>query len=172
MSGTSNADVAVLVVDAKQGIGTQTRRHACLVSLLGIRHLLLAINKMDLVNHDQRVLRAIQSDFQATTLALGFESVTAIPISALKGDNLTTRSARPPWHTGPTLIACLEAIEVQRASDAKVVFPVQWINRPDAGFTASAARLYPARLQWATRFALPPRGKPPTWLGLLLPMAT
>ncbi len=134
VSGASNADVAVLVVDATQGIGTQTRRHACLVSLLGIRHLVLAINKMDLVNHDQRVFRAIQTDFQATTLALGFESVTAIPISALKGDNLTTRSARTPWHTGPTLIACLEALEVQRASDAKVVFPVQWINRPDAGF--------------------------------------
>lgn len=132
LSGASTADIAVLVIDASLGVSTQTRRHAYLLSVLRVRHIVLAINKMDLVNHDRGAFNAIQADFQSTAQALGFESITAIPVSALKGDNLTTRSARTPWYSGPTLIAYLESIEVQHASSDKVIFPVQWIQNPDA----------------------------------------
>ncbi|ERO63485.1 adenylyl-sulfate kinase [Pseudomonas piscis] len=146
VTGASTSDVAVLVVDAVQGMRTQTRRHACLLSVLGIRHVVLAINKMDLVRDGQRAFDAIQDEFQATASALGFTSVTAIPISALKGDNLTTRSARTPWYSGPTLIGCLETLEVQRGNSARVIFPVQWLNNPDSGFCGLSGSLVSGEL--------------------------
>ncbi|MBC2655647.1 adenylyl-sulfate kinase [Pseudomonas sp. MSSRFD41] len=146
VTGASTSDVAVLVVDAVQGMRTQTRRHACLLSALGIRHVVLAINKMDLVIDGQRVFEAIQDEFQATSPTLGFISVTAIPVSALKGDNLTSRSARTPWYSGPTLVGCLEALEIQRASSTRVIFPVQWINNPDSGFCGLSGSLVSGEL--------------------------
>lgn len=146
VTGASNSDVAVLVVDAVQGMRTQTRRHAYLLSVLGIRHVVLAINKMDLVRDGQRAFDSIQDELQATASALGFTSITAIPISALKGDNLTTRSARTPWYSGPTLIGCLEALEVQRASSTRVIFPVQWLNNPDSGFCGLSGSLVSGEL--------------------------
>ncbi|MDR1281358.1 MAG: sulfate adenylyltransferase subunit CysN [Opitutaceae bacterium] len=146
VTGASTANVAVLLVDARRGVLTQTRRHAYLVSLMGIRHVILAINKMDLVNHERQVFDAIAADFQPLSRQLGFERVTAIPLSALKGDNITSRSARTPWYTGPTLIGCLETMEVDRASCAKAVFPVQWVNRPDAGFRGFGGTLASGRI--------------------------
>lgn len=141
VTGASTADVAILVVDAAQGIRTQTRRHAYLLSVLGIRHVVLAINKIDLISHDQRAFNAIQTEFQANAQAWGFASITAIPISALKGDNLATRSAHTSWYSGPTLIGCLETLEIQRANSAKVIFPVQWLNCPDASFRGLSGTL-------------------------------
>ncbi|MEI7535988.1 MAG: sulfate adenylyltransferase subunit CysN [Comamonadaceae bacterium] len=142
VTGASTADVAVLLVDARQGILTQTRRHAYLVSLMGIRHVALAINKMDLVGFDAATFERIHETFQQFAVTLGFESVTAIPLSALKGDNMTARSARTPWYAGPTLMAYLETIQVKQSGADKLIFPVQWVNRPDStfrGFSGSVA---------------------------------
>ena len=142
VTGASTADVAVLLVDARQGILTQTRRHAYLVSLMGIRHVALAINKMDLVGFDAATFERIHETFRQFAVTLGFESVTAIPLSALKGDNMTARSARTPWYAGPTLMAYLETIQVKPSGADKLIFPVQWVNRPDStfrGFSGSVA---------------------------------
>lgn len=134
VTGASTADVAVLLVDARQGILTQTRRHAYLVSLVGIRHVVLAVNKMDLIGFDAGTFEQIRETFAEFSSPLGFESITAIPLSALKGDNITERSAQTPWYSGPTLMGYLETVQVQGPVADKWVFPVQWVNRPDSNF--------------------------------------
>ncbi|WP_223462073.1 sulfate adenylyltransferase subunit CysN [Pseudomonas sp. A-R-26] len=134
VTGASTADVAVILVDARQGVLTQTRRHAYLISLMGIRHVVLAVNKMDLVNFDQDTFQRIVETFQAFTQTLGFEKITAIPVSALKGDNITQRSAHTPWYSGPTLMGYLETAEITTPQAERLVFPVQWVNRPNASF--------------------------------------
>lgn len=141
VTGASTADVAVLLIDAQRGVLTQTRRHAYLASLLGIRHIILAINKMDLVTYDRQVFDTLLATFQTVAEPLAFQTLAAIPLSALKGDNITTRSANTPWYTGPTLISYLESIDVQRSSSKKVVFPVQWVNRPNADFRGFSGTL-------------------------------
>ncbi|MNJ13768.1 Bifunctional enzyme CysN/CysC [compost metagenome] len=146
VTGASTADVAVLLIDASQGVLTQTRRHAYLASLVGIKHIILAINKMDLVAYDAQVFAATQTAFQAVAEALGFESITAIPLSALKGDNITSRSAQTPWYQGPTLIACLETISALPPAEPKTVFPVQWVNRPNASFRGLSGTLASGQL--------------------------
>ena len=134
ITGASTADVAVILVDATQGVLTQTRRHAYLVSLMGIRHVVLAINKMDRADYDAGVFEQIREDFKAFAQSLGFESITAIPVSALKGDNIIDRSPYTPWYAGPTLMGYLETIDFRQAESDRMVFPVQWVNRPDSGF--------------------------------------
>ncbi len=134
VTGASTAHVAVILIDASQGLLSQTRRHAYLVSLMGIRHVVLAINKMDLMDFEAQVFQNIQEDFRVVAKAHSFKSVTAIPVSALQGDNVTTRSARTPWYAGPTLMGYLETVEIVRTQDACGVFPVQWVNRPNADF--------------------------------------
>lgn len=146
ITGASTADVAVLLIDASQGVLTQTRRHAYLVSLVGIRRVILAINKMDLVGYRQAVFDAIVAEFSQMALSLGFESVTPIPVSALKGDNITTRSAYTPWYSGPTLMGCLETVDIQQLSQHKVVFPVQWVNHPGASFRGFSGTLASGQL--------------------------
>lgn len=146
ITGASTADVAVLLVDASQGVLTQTRRHAYLVSLVGIRHVILAINKMDLVGHRQAVFDATVAEFSQMAQSLGFDSVTPIPVSALKGDNITTRSAYTPWYSGPTLMGCLETIDIRQFSQHKAVFPVQWVNHPSASFRGFSGTLASGRL--------------------------
>src|SRR5690606_30947451 len=134
VTGASTADVAVLLVDARNGILVQTRRHAYLVSLMGIRHVALAVNKMDLVAYDQRTFSRIAEDFSRFAGQMGFESITAIPVSALKGDNITERSAHTPWYAGPTLMGYLETVKFDTQASDRLVFPVQWVNRPDSNF--------------------------------------
>ncbi len=134
VTAASTADVAVILIDARQGVLTQTRRHAYLASLMGIRHVILAINKMDLVRFDAQVFSAIQDNFQILAHALHFDSITAIPVSALQGDNITTRSPHTPWYTGPTLMGYLETVKVASTQDVRSVFPVQWVNRPNSDF--------------------------------------
>lgn len=134
VTGASTAQVAVLLVDARQGILTQTRRHAYLVSLMGIRHVVLAINKMDLVGFSAATFNTIQEEFERFSATLGFDAVTAIPLSALKGDNITQRSANTPWYAGPTLMGYLETVKVAQTGSERLVFPVQWVNRPNASF--------------------------------------
>ena len=146
VTGASSADVAVLLIDARQGLLTQTKRHAHLVSLVGIRCVVLAVNKMDMVGYDKAVFDAIVTDFNAFAMSLRFESVTAIALSALKGDNITTRSAHTPWYQGPTLIGCLETMQVKKSQHAKAVFPVQWVNRPNAAFRGFSGTLASGQL--------------------------
>jgi bifunctional enzyme CysN/CysC len=134
VTGASTADVAILLVDARAGLLTQTRRHAVLCSLMGIRHVALAINKMDLVGFNAQTFHEINASFAAFASTLGFKSITAIPISALKGDNITQRSAHTPWYTGPTLMGYLETVESKAPECERMVFPVQWVNRPHASF--------------------------------------
>lgn len=134
ITGASTAQLAVLLVDARQGVMMQTRRHARLVSLMGIRHVVLAINKMDLVSFSPAVFLKIVEDFRALAATLALDSSTAIPLSALKGDNVTTRSAQTPWYDGPTLMGYLETAPVTCAASNRFAFPVQWANRPHAEF--------------------------------------
>ena len=142
VTGASTADVAILLIDARYGVQMQTRRHAYLVSLMGIRHVALAINKMDLVNFDRNIYQKIEADFRAFAETLCFESITPIPLSALKGDNMLSRSAHTPWYGGPTLMGYLETVDVSRPPKSGLVFPIQWVNRPDLdfrGFTGTLA---------------------------------
>ena len=134
VTGASTADVAVILIDARQGVLTQTRRHAYLVSLMGIRQVVVAVNKMDLIGFDEAVFRQITDEFRAFSQSLGFEKIIPIPLSALKGDNITQRSIHTPWYSGPTLMGCLETLEIASAESERLVFPVQWVNRPDASF--------------------------------------
>jgi sulfate adenylyltransferase subunit 1 len=135
VTGASTAQVAVILVDARKGLLTQTRRHSFLVSLVGIRHVVLAINKMDLVGFDADTFDAIRRDYQLFAASLGFESITAIPLSALNGDNMIEASANTPWYTGPTLMNYLETFEVEGDNRAQPFrMPVQWVNRPNLDF--------------------------------------
>ncbi len=141
VTGASTADLAVILVDARKGVLTQTRRHSTLVHLLGVRHLVLAVNKMDLIGYDQARYDAIVADYRAFAARIGVVGgITAIPVSGLGGDNIAGRSEAMPWHHGPTLIAHLDAVEVDAVQDQQRPFrmPVQWVNRPDPGFRGFA----------------------------------
>ena len=138
-TGASNAELAILLVDARKGLLEQTRRHAAIVSLLGIRHVVLAVNKIDLVDYSEARFREVDASFEAFAAPLAFDSVVSIPISAVGGDNVASRSSRTPWYTGPALLAHLESVETDaEASVAPLRFPVQWVNRPDADFRGFA----------------------------------
>jgi bifunctional enzyme CysN/CysC len=141
-TGASNADAAVLLVDARKGVLAQTRRHSLICSLFGIRHIVLAVNKLDLVGFDRARFDRIAAEFAQVAQPLGFRSLTAIPLSARHGDNLTRRSDRTPWYEGPSLLDCLEQIDTNEADAALPLrFPVQWVNRPDGEFRGFAGTL-------------------------------
>ncbi|MGC6512272.1 MAG: sulfate adenylyltransferase subunit CysN [Parvibaculales bacterium] len=134
-TGASTAQLAILLVDARQGILTQTRRHAFIVSQLGIKQVVLAVNKMDLMNFDEAVYTGIVEEFNTFAEGLDFDKVTAIPMSALKGDNVTEPSFMTPWYDGPTLMHYLESVEVDDETlDQPFRMPVQWVNRPNLDF--------------------------------------
>jgi len=135
VTGASTADLAVILIDARKGILIQTMRHSFLVSLLGIKHVILAVNKMDLVDFDQTVFDQIVKDYTDFAETLGFETVTPIPLSALNGDNIISASNNTPWYDGPTLISRLEDIKInERLSEKPFRLPVQWVNRPNLDF--------------------------------------
>jgi bifunctional enzyme CysN/CysC len=134
VTGASNADLAVLLVDARKGLLIQTRRHAKIVSMLGIRHVVLAVNKMDLVNYDQAVFSDIAEAFAEVAEGLGLD-VQPIPMSALGGDNVTRPSPAMSWYHGPTLLAFLTSVDATQHAEARPFrMHVQWVNRPDASF--------------------------------------
>ena len=146
-TGASNADVAILLIDARKGLLTQTRRHSLIVSLIGIRHVVLAVNKIDLVDFDEARFREIVSDFEAFAEPLGFQSVTAIPMSARYGDNISSRSARTPWFEGPILVSYLEGLDVEQdRATAPFRLPVQWVNRPNLDFRGYAGTIASGKL--------------------------
>ena len=138
-TGASTADLAVVLVDARKGLLTQTRRHSYICSLLGIQHVLLAVNKMDLVDYDKGVFRAIEADYQKLATQLGIAHVTAVPLSALRGENVTGRSPLIGWYDGPSLLEHLESVVIER-HDSKQGFrmPVQWVCRPNQHFRGYA----------------------------------
>ncbi len=134
-TGASNADLAVILIDARKGVLTQTRRHSYICSLLGVKHLVLAINKIDLAGYDQAVFDRIVGEYMDFAKTLGFESITPIPMSARYGDNVYIRSTNLPWYGGKTLIEHLETIDVvSEAAGKPFRFPVQWVNRPNLDF--------------------------------------
>lgn len=134
-TGASTADVAILLIDARYGVQEQTRRHSYIVSLLGVKHVVCAINKMDLNGFDQQVFDNIEAEFREFSKDLGFASIACIPMSALDGDNVTTGSDRTAWYAGPSLLQYLEGIDVEATSDASPFrLPVQWVNRPNLNF--------------------------------------
>ncbi|MCI1710744.1 MAG: sulfate adenylyltransferase subunit CysN [Chiayiivirga sp.] len=140
-TGASTADLAIVLVDARRGVLTQTRRHSYIVSLLGLSHVVLAVNKMDLVDYDQGVFDAIVAEYHALAERLGIPKVQAIPLSALNGDNLTTRSGATPWYAGPALLEHLEAVRIASPPARGFRLPVQWVNRPHADFRGYAGSL-------------------------------
>jgi bifunctional enzyme CysN/CysC len=147
VTGASTADLAVILIDARKGVLTQTRRHSFLVSLMGIRHVVLAVNKMDLIGYDQARFDEIVSDYRAFAAEVGIKSVLAIPISGLAGDNIASVSPATPWYRGPSLMEHLEtvALDEDRLQRGPFRMPVQWVNRPNldfrgfAGFVASGS---------------------------------
>jgi len=143
VTGASTADLAVILIDARKGVLTQTRRHSFLVRLIGIRQVVLAVNKMDLVDFDQSVFDKIVADYRAFAAEIGLSDITAIPLSALRGDNVAGPGERTNWYAGPTLIEALEDAPVDTARLANRPFrmPVQWVNRPDLDFRGFSGQI-------------------------------
>ena len=138
-TGASTADLAVVLVDARKGVLDQTRRHSIIASLLGIRHIVLAVNKIDLVDFDEEVFLRIAADYEAFAQNLGFATIQPIPLSARHGDNVTTVSENTPWYSGPSLIGHLETVDVESEAGAQPFrFPVQYVNRPNHDFRGFA----------------------------------
>jgi bifunctional enzyme CysN/CysC len=137
-TGASQVDLAVVLVDARKGLLAQTRRHTYICALLGIRRVILAVNKMDLVGLDADVYASIVEPYRALAASLGIESVNALPVVAPDGDNVGRRSTRMPWYDGPSLLELLETLDAEAAPPAHFRLPVQWVNRPDQHFRGYA----------------------------------
>lgn len=161
VTGASTADAAVILVDARKGVLTQTRRHSYLVSVLGIRHVVLAINKMDLVEYSQARFEEIVEDYREFADRIGLNDITAIPLSALKGENIVQPSAEMTWYHGPTLIGYLETVEVDdtRMQRAPFRLPVQWVCRPDSSFRGFAGMISSGMIHPGDRIRVQPSGK-------------
>ena len=164
VTGASTADVAILMVDARKGILTQTRRHSFLVSLIGIRHIVVAINKMDLVEYSEGVFNNIVEEYQAFAAEVGIEKITFIPMSAFKGDNVTECSERMPWYRGTTLMGYLETVEVddERAQRLPFRMAVQWVNRPNLDFRGFSGLLAGGKIHPGDKVRVLPSGKEST----------
>tara|TARA_R110002167_G_scaffold17426_17_gene66560 strand:+ start:6140 stop:8071 length:1932 start_codon:yes stop_codon:yes gene_type:complete len=159
-TGASTCEAAVILVDATRGVTDQTRRHSRIVSLFGIRHVILAVNKIDLIADGQAVFDRIRADYADFAGDLTFQSVTAIPLSARRGDNLASRSAATPWYDGPTLIDALEAVPGKDSGlDRAFRFPVQYVNRPNAGFRGYAGTVASGRIRTGDRVVVGPGGQ-------------
>jgi bifunctional enzyme CysN/CysC len=164
VTGASTADLAVILIDARKGVLQQTRRHSYLVHLLGIRHVVLAVNKMDLVGYDQAVFDTIVADYRTFAANIGITDFTAIPISGFKGDNITALSANTPWYSGPALIEHLETVEVDAAAAQGAPFrmPVQWVNRPNLDFRGFAGQIASGTIRAGDAVRIVPSGKTST----------
>ena len=163
VTGASTADAAVILVDARKGVLTQTRRHSYLVSLLGIRKVALAINKLDLVDYSKAVFDRIEAEYLAFAHAMGLTDIVCIPLSALKGDNVIAPSARTPWYHGPTLMGYLETVEIEDAvQSGPFRMPVQWVNRPNADFRGFSGRVVGGRVRPGDRVRVLPSGREST----------
>ena len=160
VTGASTADVAVILVDAKQGILVQTRRHSFLTSLLGVKHVVLAVNKMDLIDYSEEAYHQIVEDYGSFSKDLTFDSITPIPLSALKGDNVIQRSSRTDWYKGPTLLGYLETVDVLTGrNELPFRFPIQWVNRPNSEFRGFSGSVVSGEVQVGDEVRLLPSGE-------------
>src|SRR5580658_9434979 len=161
VTGASTADLAVILIDARKGVLTQTRRHSFLVSLIGIRQVVLAVNKMDLVAYDERVFNSIVADYRRFAVEIGLATIVPIPISGLKGDNITSRSDATHWYDGPTLMEHLETVEIDetRLQSGPLRLPVQWVNRPNLDFRGFAGEIASGAARPGDRVRILPSGR-------------
>ncbi|EDT03246.1 sulfate adenylyltransferase subunit CysN [Burkholderia ambifaria] len=161
ITGASTADLAVILIDARKGVLTQTRRHSHLVALIGIKRVVLAINKMDLVDYDRTVFERIDADYRAFAAELGLEEIVSIPMSALRGDNVIAPGTRMPWYAGPTLLQHLDTLPiVERVThDEPFRLPVQWVNRPHLNFRGYAGSIASGEVRVGERVRVLPSGK-------------
>jgi bifunctional enzyme CysN/CysC len=161
VTGASTADLAVILLDARKGVLTQTRRHSYLVHLIGIRTIVLAVNKMDLIGYDRGAYEAILADYRAFAARIGIDRFLSIPISGLEGDNIVYRSARMPWYSGPALLEHLETVEVDAAAAERRPFrlPVQWVNRPNQDFRGFMGLICSGRIRRGDAVRVLPSGK-------------
>lgn len=161
VTGASTADVAVILCDARAGLLTQTRRHSYLVSLLGIRNVVLAVNKMDLMDYDESVFNAIVEEYSEFATSLDIENITAIPMSALVGDNITEPSNHMPWYHGTTLLSWLETVKIDNERRQQEAFrmPVQWVNRPSLDFRGYAGTIAGGKIAKGDPIRIQPSGR-------------
>jgi bifunctional enzyme CysN/CysC len=161
VTGASTADLAVVLIDARKGLLTQTKRHTTLVNLVGIKEIVLAVNKMDLVGHKREVFDKIVEDYKAFAALQGIPKFTAIPMSALEGDNITSRSIHTSWYSGPTLMGHLEtvAVDLDAAQKLPMRFPVQWVNRPNLDFRGFTGTIATGQLAKGDTVRVMPSGK-------------
>src|SRR5207237_4489302 len=160
VTGASTADLAVILIDARKGVLTQTRRHSYIVSLLGIRHFVLCVNKMDLVDYRHDIFAAIEEEYCAFAKELGVDDVTCIPVSALKGDNVIDPSPVMHWYHGPTLMAHLETVPLADDFDGKPFrLPVQWVNRPNQSFRGFAGTVASGTIAAGDQIKVIPSGR-------------
>ena len=159
VTGASTAQLAVVLIDARKGVLTQTRRHSFLVSLLGIRKIVLAINKLDLVDYSQEVFDTIEASYRAFAAEIGLHDIVAIPMSALRGDNIVDPSPNTPWYSGPTLVRYLETVDIEEEVRAKSFrMPVQWVNRPDLDFRGFSGQIVSGTIRQGDRVRAAPSG--------------
>jgi len=161
VTGASTADAAVILIDARQGVLTQTRRHSYLVSLIGIENVVVAVNKMDLVDYDEKVFKEIIESYTEFAEKIGIKKFTAIPMSALKGDNIIEPSAHMSWYHGATLMSYLETVQVNDEALQEKPFrlPVQWVNRPNLDFRGFAGTIASGILYPGDEIRVQPSGK-------------
>ena len=161
VTGASTADLAIILIDARKGILTQTRRHSYLAHLIGIKKIVLAINKMDLVDYDQTRFDEICAAYNDFASSIGIEAFTAIPISGLAGDNITDSSSRTPWYDGPSLLSHLENVELDQtlAADKPFRMPVQWVNRPNLDFRGFSGQVASGTIAQGDMVRVVPSGK-------------
>jgi bifunctional enzyme CysN/CysC len=164
ITGASTADLAVILIDARKGMLVQTRRHSYLVSLIGIRHVVLAINKMDLVDYSQQAFESIERDYRAFAEKIGLSEITVIPISGVNGDNIVDASPRTPWYAGPTLMHHLEHVQIDEEHLQKLPFrlPVQWVMRPNLDFRGFAGTIAAGTVRPGQRIRVQPSGREST----------
>jgi bifunctional enzyme CysN/CysC len=163
VTGASTADLAVILIDARKGVLTQTRRHSYLVSTLGIRKVVLAINKMDLVGYDEATFDRIVDDYRKFGAQIGINEFVAIPLSGLRGDNITALSENTPWYTGPALMDYLENVEIEEQSQRRPLrLPVQWVNRPNLDFRGFAGTVASGIVRQGERIRVLPSGREST----------
>lgn len=160
-TGASTADVAIILVDASQGVLTQTRRHSFIVSMVGVKKIILAVNKLDLVDYSQDVFNSILADYHSfADEALSLEEITAIPISALKGDNIVAQSENTPWYNGPSIMEYLEKVEVSSSAQSRSFrMPVQWVNRPNREFRGFTGLIGSGTISTGDRIRVLPSGR-------------
>jgi bifunctional enzyme CysN/CysC len=164
ITGASTADLAVILIDARKGVLVQTRRHSYLCKLIGIRNIVLAVNKMDLIDYDQARYEAIVADYTAFAKSIGIDEFTALPISGFKGDNITALSTNTPWYQGATLVEHLETVEVLSSLDVAKPFrlPVQWVNRPNLDFRGFSGQIATGSVKPGDEIRVLPSGKTST----------